>query len=473
MAVNKEYTNREHFDFFQSRFSGLGADSLLKYRRTLSELDCFLTGHHRLLKDISDVMVADWATDLFRQGLAKSTVVRHLNILNSLVKDAVKNGMLEPNDAPRRLARHLEDSAFTLPPLIKESALESCLTVLRDSVKPSDKSNVYADMVLLSILNGTAPFQEVANLKKDGQHQYDEVSRTIIERNRAPKRGYVFDLRQSYNTPRQLYGTIGKEVETLFSHIIDIKPFDPDTFIRSLWAACAMKCGATASEALSMVDGDASYSIPSFCKALQTPSAEKSQWIRPVNALLTCRMPKWYAMHIRKGVQYEDLRKEIAQNLRPMPELFYPCEKIRKQTGGKTVVEEQPFILRTAFFKSSPESVMPMFRIIGDKAWCYRASNSPSAPYAVISPEEMRRFQTAVGIFTPDTEIHPLGELSPKPGESVIVMTAGYGNREGEVEEVINRDCGSVIFRVKLSTDQGYEWRMDVDSRQIERILNS
>ena len=63
-----------------------------------------------------------------------------------------------------------------------------------------------------------------------------------------------------------------------------------------------------------------------------------------------------------------------------------------------------------------------------------------------------------------------MGELTPMPGESVIVVTAGYGNREGKVEDVINKDSGTAIFRVKLFTDQGYEWRMDVDARQIELI---
>ena len=52
-----------------------------------------------------------------------------------------------------------------------------------------------------------------------------------------------------------------------------------------------------------------------------------------------------------------------------------------------------------------------------------------------------------------------------------MVIKAGYNNRRGEVEDVINTESGSVIFRVKLSTDQGYEWRIDLDERQIERIL--
>ena len=110
-----------------------------------------------------------------------------------------------------------------------------------------------------------------------------------------------------------------------------------------------------------------------------------------------------------------------------------------------------------------------MFALIGDKAWCYRVTNTPGAPYAAISSRDMRRFQAAIGVFTPDIEIHTLGELTPRPGESVIIIKAGFDNREGEVEEVIN-DGATTIFRIKLSTDQGYEWRMDLDARQIQPL---
>ena len=85
----------------------------------------------------------------------------------------------------------------------------------------------------------------------------------------------------------------------------------------------------------------------------------------------------------------------------------------------------------------------------------------------------MQRFQSAIGIFTADSELHPLGSLKPKPGEKVILIQAGYSNREAQVEEVMESDCGTVLFRVKLTTDYGYEGRATIDSRQIDRILKN
>ena len=96
MTAPKRHTNREFFDFFRSRLSDLSAETASKYSRTISDLDCFLTGHRLSLSDLSPVIVADWATELFRQGLAVNTVVRHLNILSALIKSAAKKTCLPP-----------------------------------------------------------------------------------------------------------------------------------------------------------------------------------------------------------------------------------------------------------------------------------------------------------------------------------------------------------------------------------------
>ncbi|MDE5883235.1 MAG: phage integrase SAM-like domain-containing protein [Muribaculaceae bacterium] len=617
MAVNKQHSNRELFEFFQSKLSTLNADTALKYRRTVSELDLFVTGHRLPLSDLSSAMLADFSIELLRKGLAKNTVVYHLNILNGLVKSAAKRGLLEATDAPRVLARQLSECSMPLPPLMQEDRFAECLSMLRQklkgtgglsdtmvknsicddsfsetvlncnqegdkengaSLKKSKKRNLkaggegkYEDMLLFSLLNGAMSLRDVAMLRKGDVPRYNEISRGIAERNMAPKRDFVFDLRQSYATPKQIYKAVSEGLKRSYLQVVNnfsilksdnhlasgLGTFDADTLARSIWVACAVKSGATVSEALACVDGSAEYAVPDFfAKGMQlagdasseaadgmqgaltkqgtlakrrkggekasvkskedlkgvssnsvedlegafeadlrnlqnghlkdvqarefregqkddlvTAEENKKLWDKTVNAVLTHEMPRWYAMHLRKGVDYDELRKDINESIRPVPELFYPSETIKKRVGNKTVIDEKPFISHTVFFKSYPEKILPMFSRIGDKAWCYRVTRNAGSPYAVISSRDMKRFQAVIGVFTPDIEVHNLGELSPKPGESVVVIKAGYNNRRGEVEDVINTESGSVIFRVKLSTDQGYEWRIDLDERQIERIL--
>lgn len=485
MALNKRHSNSELLRFFQSGLTGLSSESALKYRRTISELECFLTAHRLELADLDPVMTADWAAWLLRQGLSPATVARHLNILSALVTRAAERSMLEPLDAPRELARRLSEDKQPLPPLMREDVFDRCLTLLRESLRPGDGRRVAADMLLCSLLRGAEPFAALARLTKgDALQTADELLRTVLDYNITPKRRFVFDLRQSYLTPAQIYKETAKSLTELFRPVTGLTAVDPDTLSASLWAACAIRCGATASEALSLLGRPAPYSLPSFIKDITGstvaagPSSSESkaseaaapvaEWQRAVAALLAQGMPRWFAMHIRKGVDFDDLRRDIAEAVHPAPELYYPCETIRRRLGKRTVVEDHPFIASTAFFRTRQELIMPMFHAIGDKAWCYRLTNSPGSPYAVIPQADMKRFQAAVGIFTPDIELHPIGELTPRPGEKVIVVSAGYSGREGEVEEVVDSGAGSILYRVRLTTDQGYEWRVDLDPRQLE-----
>ena len=483
MTAPKRHTNREFFDFFRSRLSDLSAETASKYSRTISDLDCFLTGHRLSLSDISPAMVTDWATELFRQGLAVNTVVRHLNILSALIKSAAKKDLLTPDDSPRQLAKFLGDKKIQhsksniqnspASPVENNSTFNiqnsKLILVLRDILKKQSDFDVYEDLLLFSLVNGALPVEEVAMIKKGDTDKYNnEVSRLIITRNQSPRREYVFDLRQSYATPRQIRSAIAEGLKLLWEKIDIPADADPHDAVRSLWAACAIQSGATASEALGRLQGPAPYSLPEFCiPADDIPDIRL--WDNAVHSMIAHELPVWYAMHLRKGVDFDDLRKEIADRVRPIPELFYPSETVKRRVGNRTVIEEHPFISRTAFFKSRQENILPMFALIGDKAWCYRVTNTPGAPYAAISTRDMQRFQAAIGVFTPDIEIHPLGELTPHPGESVIIIKAGFENREGEVEEVIS-DGSTTLFRIKLSTDQGYEWRMDLDARQIQPI---
>lgn len=470
MALNKRHSSSELLRFFQSGLTGLSSESALKYRRTISELECFLTAHRLELADLDPVMTSDWGAWLLRQGLSPATVARHLNILSALVTRAAERSMLEPLDAPRELARRLSEDKQPLPPLMREDVFDRCLTLLRESLRPGDDRRVAADMLLCSLLRGSEPFAALSRLTKgDALQIADEPLRTVLDYNITPKRRFVFDLRQSYLTPAQIYKETAKSLTELFRPVTGLTAVDPDTLSASLWAACAIRCGATASEALTLLGRPAPYALPSFIKditAASQPSA--APWRRAVAALLAQGIPRWFAMHIRKGVDFDDLRRDIAEAVHPAPELYYPCETIRRRLGKRTVVEDHPFIASTAFFRTRQELIMPMFHAIGDKAWCYRLSNSPGSPYAVIPQADMKRFQAAVGIFTPDIELHPIGELTPRPGEKVIVVSAGYSGREGEVEEVMDSGSGSILYRVRLTTDQGYEWRVDLDPRQLE-----
>lgn len=475
MTDCKTYSDKEIFDFFLSRLQGLSAESSVKYRRTLTELDCFLSGHRLRLSTLTDVDIADWTVELLRQGLSPKTVARHLNILNSFVTQASRKGMLPALEAPRRLVRPLLEKG-AVPLLAKGNNLEKCLRLVKEEMNRHDDSDTdtHIDLMLFSLLNNSMPLYEVAQLRRKDAQFYYGFGRRILERNISPRRDFIFDLNQSRLTPRQLQNSIHEALDAFFQRA-GISGSDADAMVRSLWTECAMQCGATASKAKKLAGGPATYLIPAFLQAdpkgmdfrHTAEGFPAEEWSRGVSMMFLCDAPRWYAMRIRRGVKYDELRKQILAEVHPQPKLFYPCETITRMTRSRKIADEQPLISDIVFFRLTPSRVAPLFRIIGDKAWCYRVSGLPGAPYATIPQKEMLRFQAAVGVFTPDTELKPLGTIEPKPGESVIVVMAGYGDREGTVEQVLPDTSGTAIIRVKFATDQGYEWRLDLDPRQL------
>lgn len=474
MSENKTYTNEDFFGLFRSKISEMSAESKIRYKKTLDQLDVFLTCHHLSLEKISAEMVADWVTEMLSKGISVGTVSNHLNFLSGMMKPVVMKGYIPTADCVRTTSRQLVDCKDNLPPLLNNADYQAVVGQLRKALAQADGNNPIEDVVLFSLLNGAMPLNEVALLKVDSLDAYDGISRTILERNVDRKRKYVFNLNQSALTPNQLEKSLSSGSEQLFGKYLKIESFDADEFVRSLWVAIAIHNGLSASEALALAGGSARYAVMLFNAPMAEPAAEtaKKQWIKTVNAVLSHDMPRWYALRLRKGTDYDELKKEINRKIKPSPELFYPCEKIVKKTHNRRVIGEQPYITNTVFFKTFPECVQPMFNAIGDKAWCFRTHGEKRAPYATIPQAEMDRFQRAIGIFSSDTEVKPLGELSPKPGESVIVISAGFSGQTGTVEHIINKGCPSAIFRVKLDTDNGFEFRIDIDERQLERIIH-
>lgn len=455
-------------NFFESKLQKLAADSRAKYKRVLSAFEVFLIGHGLSMKDLSPRIIDDWAYDLLRKDKPKSAIVRSLNILSSVLKGE--------NDEAARRARELvrrfdgfDASSLPSAPLIKDQAVNACISSLRTYLRGTGDISVAEDLLIVSLLGGCIPVSDLVQFRKASVSEFSGKSKEILMRNQSAQRDYVFDLRQSYRTPRQILQDLSAGISSKFPDIAGAAPLYPDQFIRSLWTALAIRSGALASEALGCVDL-APYARPDFITPEpQTPEA-KERWTKAVATLIARNTSHWYAMHMRRGVTFDDLQKEIAANLRPAPTLFYPCREISRNIRNRKVLDDQPYITGTVFFRTDPSSVMPMFEKIGDLAWCYRISATPGAPYAIIPSHEMQRFQSAIGQFTPDTELHPLGTLSLRPDDRVILLMADFYNQPATVDKILTDSSGRLIYRVAFTNSSGIEWTVDAAPPQLTQV---
>lgn len=168
------------------------------------------------------------------------------------------------------------------------------------------------------------------------------------------------------------------------------------------------------------------------------------------------------------------------------PEIFYPCEEIARRIGKKLVYCNKPLISDVAFFRCRATDIRPLFSRIGDMAWCYRGCGG--SQYAVIPAGAMARFQEAIGMFTSDYQLSPIGSLTPKIGERVVIIGGVFAGRDGFIEKISTNtaslgaaeanasrtapntgNASSTIYRILLPDSTGFEWRVDLDSRLVRR----
>ena len=362
MTETKQHTNREHIDFFQSRLDTLSPETAVKYRRTISELDLFLTHHSLQLADLNPTMTADWACHLLRKGLSKSTVTRHLNILSTLAHSSARQGLTTSTDAPRALARRLADT--TLPPLINEHTFKLCLDRLRHTITHTSTATTHQRRPTPLLTPQRPPRHRPHSHPPQKDiciETLDETSRHIVERNIHPTRLYIFDLRQSYRTPRQIRAKIAEDLSKTHHYITtpNNRPIDPDHLIRSIWAALAIHSGATPSQALGCLQGPAPYTIPAFIHTDPRAAHTLPDWNNAIHTLLAPQAPRWYAIHLRRGTDINEIRHEITTHIHPAPQLFYPVETLSQRTGTRNTTRHQPILTNTAFIRTNPETSPP------------------------------------------------------------------------------------------------------------------
>ena len=88
--------------------------------------------------------------------------------------------------------------------------------------------------------------------------------------------------------------------------------------------------------------------------------------------------------------------------------------------------------------------------------------------YASIPQKAMEAFQKAIGKFTPDYEVGPIGSIVLRPGDRIVAVGGSFTGKEGEIIDSSLNENG-VIYRIMLWGDQNnIEWRVN-DSRLIEK----
>lgn len=138
--------------------------------------------------------------------------------------------------------------------------------------------------------------------------------------------------------------------------------------------------------------------------------------------------------------------------------------------GKRVVSKNKPLIPGIVFIKTGATETGALMRHAGDLAWLMRDRSRRDCPYAVIPQTSMDLFQQVIGQFTADSRLYPLGTLTLKPEDRVIIIGGDYSGTEAVVEKVPKDTDGDIIYQVRFIDDTGFEWHIPKDQRLLRKL---
>ena len=160
--------------------------------------------------------LSGWAIWLIHAGHTVKTVIHYMKHLSALYGKAIAEGLTVDNGAFNGIVQRL--AALPADAIRVDG---NPIDTLRDIIlsgSATQKANLAKDITLFAILAGGISFDEIAAFEKDNYTGDDPTLKALVARYSKPRNKYLFPLRQSERTPRQLR----EYVNTLFSATIHV-----------------------------------------------------------------------------------------------------------------------------------------------------------------------------------------------------------------------------------------------------------
>lgn len=468
-------------DFFRLKASeSISETNRINLLRAIDLLSKFTGGAELDFESFDEGLVGEWVSRLLFTGYTPKTISNNvLKKIATLYNKAVEVGLAKHTDVFRLFQNRLNDVAFPeLNVAIDSKAFSKLQEIIRTDVHSNPRRQLAKDVLLFSIYMGGLSFEEIAGFKKDDYKGDTAPVLEIIKRYSKPKNKYLFPLKQSRYTPKQ----INRVIEFLFLEALGTSGLklssNPTDTSVDIWTLTAMGCGIPASDiAACIAPNNRRKAITAFVSPSEITEDKISEIRTYVVTTLTNNPLRWYAMHLRRHVDYTMLTSRMKERGIMPDGIYYPMEEILHKVGRKKVFETRPVISWLLFFRERVTRLNHLYNEIGDLAWGYRCTNDVKSPYAVISNEEIRRYQTALGTLTPDTSILPDEAVKFNEGDHLVILGGAMDGRHAvfvsEKHLPKNSDGNKIIFRVLLGGGKNANWIVDWDPRLVRKISES
>lgn len=469
LSENKQFNEATLINFliFEGRGEECGKQTTCE--KAVNSFVGYLRGRESSLLPNPETAVCDWTIHMYMCGISLKTQLPYLNAIAGLYKKAVGKGLAPATDIFASLRSQLKSKGDVL---CKSWLSQNSFEHLRYLTRAVQKKDDICKLVHYSLTKGCKSLGECANVKADEASSEDLKLLGIGTAQFIRNRKYLFALDRSGITPAKLLQNVNEDILKLFDRMNICHSADADDTLCSYWAFAALRMGVAPHVVVSFLKTVPSgVPILSICKRTELTEEKREEIVGSTAVMFSANPPKWFVMRLRHGVKFENLEQKLTdlEDVIPMPELFYPCEEIYRRVNKKMTVQQKPVIPDIVFFKHCETDVYPMFRKIGDIAWGYKTDGKDGDRYAALPRTAFERFQEAIGQFTPDYQVAPIGEIPLKEGDTVVLLGTDFPNQRAEIQKIEKPDAqGRIIYRLAL-LDTGFDWTVSEDSRRVRK----
>lgn len=333
-------------------------------------------------------------------------------------------------------------------------------------------------VLLFTLLSASRSFDDAINATVEEHYNMLEQF-SCIHSPLHHRRKYLFGLEQSQKRMPQLRRETQAAVKSMLrSQGVTIDDEGVEETLRSIWVAAARECGIPFHRIKGVVGSmPRSFDFANSLKHGDITEEQRKAILQQVADYILPVKTAWHVMHLRRNVTPEDIQTTLKQGLPHLYadlQFFYPTQSCTRKEGKKTVTEQRPLLPEILFFRVATPLVASLFRVIGDKAWCYRLVNDSSSPYTVIPQREMELFQRTVAQFTPDVEISITDEMPLAVGTEVKILTGPLEGVSSIVHEVKTDgdNPGKRIYYLRLSSTTNIRWEIELPQTAVTPLTN-
>jgi hypothetical protein len=457
-------------ELLESRLTGSHTGTDVLCRKSVASLRQYLSTRADSDPALAELATAirGWQTDMERRGIKPLTQRRYVESLRALYNKAVAQGLAETDGVFNQVLAALHGGGAPAVRPQREAAPPTVhVDCLRQLVQRAPSRNreldLMRDVFVYSLYHAGLEPEAIPALTASPTGRDCAQAAAIVERYAAPRRKYLFPLSQGRTTDHRIALTLQARIPAVLTYLgyPEAVPFTRQA-VRALWTEVARRCR--------IPDADIRAALG------EADDEVRDEVLGTVADYLNDSTPQWYAMKLRRGVTPDDIQCRLADEPtradRPL-QTYYPCEEITRRVGKKLKHTTRAYISEVLFFRVPFYEILPLFRLIGDMAWCYRTANTPGAPYAVI--HDLDRFQRCVGQLTPDMQVEPLDDADLGVGQTVRITGGCMEGYEGQIFSLPKADGATTdstkrLFKLKLISDKGLKITVDIPEYYIEKL---